>query len=207
MKLAIFGATGAIGRHLVDKALSQGHQVTAFARTPSALGKTHRHLVPLAGDINDQGAVREAVADQDAVLVALGAGRKGKVRAAGTRHVIDAMHHHDVARLICLSSLGVGDSAAHLTLFYKYVIFGVVLRAAMADHALQEKAVMSSGLDWTLVRPGSFTDGPETGDYRFGFPATERNLTLKISKTDVAHFMLRQLTDDTYLHAAPGLSY
>ena len=207
MKLAIFGATGAIGRHLVDQALAQGHHVTAFARTPSALGRTHRHLVPLAGNISDPGAVSDAVAGQDAVLVALGAGRKGNVRAPGTRQVMDAMHRHKVTRLICLSSLGVGDSAGHLTLFYKYVMFGVVLRAAMADHAAQEDAVMNSGLDWTIVRPGSFTDGPETGDYRHGFPATEKNLTLKVSKADVAQFMIRQLTDDTYLHAAPGLSY
>ena len=207
MKLAVFGATGAIGQLVVEKALSQGHHVTAFARNPSALGKTHRHLVPLAGNIRDHDAVDEAVSDQDAVLVALGAGRKGKLRAPGTRHVIDAMRRHHVTRLICLSSLGVGDSAAHLTLFYKYVMFGVVLRAAMVDHAAQEDAVMNSGLDWTIVRPGSFTDGRETGDYRHGFDATDKNLSLKISKADVAQFMIRQLTDDTYLHATPGLSY
>jgi putative NADH-flavin reductase len=62
-------------------------------------------------------------------------------------------------------------------------------------------------LDWTIIRPGAFTDGPKTGKYRHGFPGTDRSLTLKISRADVADFMLRQLTDGAYLHKTPGLSY
>ena len=90
MKLIIFGATGTVGRHLVEQALSQGHRVTAFARKPSALKLDHQNLTRQAGDVLDRDAVAEAVAGHDAVLIALGAGRKGKVRSAGTKHVVDA---------------------------------------------------------------------------------------------------------------------
>ncbi len=207
MKVAIIGATGTLGRHLVDKALAEGHDVTAFARKALELGRTHRCLTPLAGDALDPKAVEQAVAGQDAVIVALGAGRKGNIRAPGTQNVIEAMRRHNVQRLISLSSLGVGDSQAHLTLFWKYVMFGLILRPAMADHEAQEAAIRQSKVDWTIVRPGSFTDGPETGTYKHGFPSTERNLQLKISRADIAHFMVGQLTADAYLRKSPGLSY
>ena len=207
MNAIVFGATGSVGRCLVDRALSQGHRVTAFARRPSALDSDHPDLELRAGDVLDREAVADAVAGHDAVLVALGAGRKGGVRAAGTGNVVAAMRSGGLRRLVCLSTLGAGDSRALLTFFWKRIMFGFLLREAYADHEAQEAVVRGSGLDWTLVRPGAFTDGPGTGAYRHGFPPAEKNLQLKISRADVADFMLRQLTDASYLRRSPGLSY
>ncbi len=207
MKLIIFGATGTVGRQLVAQALSQGHHVTAFARTPSTLKLDHQNLTRRAGDVLDQGAVVDAIQGHEAVLIALGAGRKGTVRSVGTQHVVEAMARHGVRRLVCETTLGAGDSRALLNFFWKRIMFGLLLRDAYADHQAQEVVVKQSILDWIIVRPGAFTDGPATGAYRHGFPATDRNLKLKISRADVADFMLRQLTDDTYLHQTPGLSY
>lgn len=207
MKLLIFGATGTIGRRLVDRALSQGHQVTAFARNLSSLNQDHPDLTCRTGDVLDRDAVADAVAGHDAVLIVLGAGRQGTVRSAGTRHVIEAMERHGVRRLVCQSTLGVGDSHALLNFFWKHIMFGLLLREAFADHEAQEALVRQSDLDWTIVRPAAFTDGPATGAYKHGSPLTDTNLTLKISRADVADFMLRQLSGDAYLRQSPGLSY
>lgn len=207
MKLIIFGATGTVGRHLVDQALAQGHEVTAFARRPSALKSDHPKLARQAGDVLDRTAVAEAVAGHDAVLIALGAGRRGGVRAVGTKHVLDAMARRGVRRLVCETTLGSGDSRPLLNFFWKHIMFGLLLRQAYADHEAQEAVIRQSDLDWTIVRPAAFTDGPATGAYKHGFPPTERNLELKISRADVAGFMLRQLIDDGYLRQSPGLSY
>lgn len=207
MKLIVFGATGTIGRQVVEQALSQGHEVTAFARDPAGLRPDHRNLARRAGDVLDPDAVDDAVAGHDAVLIVLGAGRKGAVRAAGTKNVIAAMQRRGVRRLLCLTTLGAGDSRPVLNFFWKYIMFGLLLRDTYADHQAQEALVMRSGLDWTIVRPGAFTDGPATGAYKHGFSPTERGLKLKVSRADVAGFMLRQLADETYLRRAPGLSY
>lgn len=207
MKLIVFGATGTIGRQVVAQALAQQHQVTAFARHPEALALEHGNLTRLAGDVLDPATVMAAVEGHDAALIALGAGRKGTVRAVGTRHVIEAMERHGVRRLVCESTLGAGDSRALLTFFWKRIMFGLLLRAVYADHEAQEAVVRKSALDWIIIRPGAFTDGPATDRYRHGFPPTTRDLKLKISRADVAGFMLRQLTDDRYLRQAPGLSY
>jgi len=208
MKLVIFGSTGSVGHHIVSGALKQGHEVTAFARTPGALGITHPNLHPVAGDVFDPAAVSKAVKGQDAVLITLGSAKlTGQVRSVGTRHIIDAMTEHGVKRLICQTTLGVGNSRANLDFFWKYLMFGMLLRFVYTDHEIQEKNVRHSTLDWIIVRPAAFSDGPATGIYQQGFGSEENKLTLKISRADVADFMLRQLDDDRYLHQTPGLSY
>ncbi len=207
MKIIIFGATGTIGRHLVEQALSQNHQVTAFSRKPHALAIEHQKLTPQAGDVLDRQVVSNAVQGHDAVLVVLGAGRKGGVRSVGTNNIIDAMKLHGVRSLVCQSTLGAGDSCGNLNFLWKHVMFGLLLREAMADHEAQEAFTKQSDRDWIIVRPGAFTNGPVTGDYKHGFASTQNDLKLKISRADVAGFMLAQLSSDQYLYCTPGLSY
>ena len=86
-------------------------------------------------------------------------------------------------------------------------MFGWFLKAAFKDHEIQEQYVRESNLDWTIVRPAAFTDGPQTELYKHGFPPTTKSLSLKISRADVAHFMLQQISSTRYLHQTPGLSY
>ena len=86
-------------------------------------------------------------------------------------------------------------------------MFGLLLRSAFADHVTQEEFVKSSGLDWTIIRPAEFTDGAQTGQYKHGFPGNDKSTSLKISRADVADFMLKQLSDLTYLHKTPALAY
>lgn len=207
MKLIVFGSTGTVGRKLVEQALEEGHTVTAFARDSAKLDIEHVSLRFAQGDALDPAAVEEAVEGHDAVLCTLGAGRKGTVRAEGTRNIIRAMEKAGVRRLVCQTTLGVGDSRGNLNFFWKHLMFGLLLRPAYEDHVRQEEYVKQSGLDWVIVRPSAFTDGERTGEYRHGFPPNDRSIDPTISRADVADFMLRQLTDDTYLHATPGLSY
>jgi putative NADH-flavin reductase len=207
MKLLIFGSTGTVGRQLVELALAEGHIVTAFVRDPTKLDLKHANLKVVQGDVMDFASVEKAVRGQEAVLSALGAGRQGVVRSEGTNHIVRAMEKAGIRRFICLTSLGVGDSRGNLNFFWKYIMFGLILRDAYADHERQENYVTQSQLDWTIVRPVAFTNGDRTGEYRHGFPATAKALKLKISRADVADFMLKQLTDNTYLRKTPGVSY
>ncbi|MEM6351966.1 MAG: SDR family oxidoreductase [Cyanobacteria bacterium P01_D01_bin.14] len=209
MKLVIFGATGTVGRQVVEQALEQGHTVTAFARNLTKLNIQHPQLSFMQGDVMDSLAVEQAISGQDAVVCVLGSGKKltGTVRSEGTQQIIQAMEKVGVRRLICQSTLGTGDSWGNLDFYWKYVMFGFILRKVFADHERQEDLVRNSNLDWTIVRPSAFTDGPHTGRYRHSFPSTDRNITLQISRADVADFILRQLSDQSSLHQTPSLSY
>ncbi|MBK4728450.1 SDR family oxidoreductase [Oxynema sp. CENA135] len=209
MKLIIFGATGTVGRQVVEQALTQGHLVTAFARNPHRLEIEHPQLSRVRGDVMEFSVVKQAIQGQDAVVCVLGSGKKltGTVRSRGTQQIIRAMEATGVRRLICQSTLGAGDSWGSLNFYWKYIMFGLILRDVFADHEKQEHYVRQSQLDWTIVRPGAFLDGERTGRYRHGFPGTDRSSQLKISRADIADFILKQLADNTYLHQAPSLSY
>jgi putative NADH-flavin reductase len=207
MRLIIFGSTGSVGRLLVEQALQDNHLVTAFLRDPRKLAITHSNLTVVQGDVLDYKSVEKGIENQEVVICALGAGAKGNVRASGTKNIIHGMEKKGVKRLICQSSLGIGDSRGNLNFFWKYIMFGMLLKQAYKDHELQEKYVTESKLDWIIVRPAAFTDGPRTGSYRHGFGPNEPGLTLKISRADVADFILQQVRNDTYLRKTAAQSY
>ncbi|ESA36409.1 nadh-flavin reductase [Leptolyngbya sp. Heron Island J] len=209
MKLVVFGATGGTGRYVVEQALEQGHRVTAFTRTPVKLDMQHPNLKVVQGDVMDLPVVEQAVQGQEAVVCILGSGQqlKSNIRSEGTQQIIRAMEHAGVQRFICQSTMGVGDSWGSLNFFWKYIMFGFILRHVFADHKLQESYIQQSNLAWTIVRPGAFVDGDRTGQYRHGFPGADKTSQLKITRADVADFILQQLSTDAYLHQAPSLSY
>lgn len=209
MKIVVFGATGGTGRELVGQALERGHHVTAQARSPEKLAELeHPDLEVVRGDVLDPADVERAVTGQEAVLCAIGTGaERSTLREDGTRNLVDAMTATGVRRLVCLSSLGVGDSRANLGFFTRFVVVGIFLRHAFADHERQEAVIRTSSLDWTIVRPPHLKEGPRTGEYRYGFPPTDRDIQGWISRADLADFMLNQLDSDAYVRQSPGVSY
>jgi putative NADH-flavin reductase len=209
MKLIIFGSTGGTGRQVVRQALEQGHDVTAFARSPEKIDQRHEKLQVIKGNVLDFASVERAIKGQDAVLCTLGLPPKGKdnLRAEGTKNIIRAMEKTGVQRFICQSSYGIGDSSDTLPFLMKYFIVPLILRRAFADHEIQEGYIKKSQLDWIIVRPAALTDGESTGSYQHGDIADDKTITFKISRADTAGFMLQQLADDNYLLKTPGLSY
>ncbi len=209
MNLVIFGASGGTGRELVRQALARGHAVRAFVRNPAALALGHTNLKIVKGDVMDYGPVEEAIKGTEAVLSALGVRPLGKttILSDGTKNIIRAMEKFGVMRFVCESSLGVGDSRGQLGFLYNYILVPLLLRNIFREKEVQERCIQESRLDWIIVRPARLTDCPRTGVYRSGFSAGERSVKGKISRADVADFMLGQLTNDTYLGKTPGLSY
>ena len=209
MKIVIFGATGKVGRRVTAQALEAGHEVTAFVRNPAnaALGQ-HANLTIMTGDVLNEEQVEKAVAGQDSVIVALGAPlrNKGMIRTKGTAVIIEAMKKQNTKRLICLSGYGAGETRAELPLLYRWFIIPIILKHVYADHERQEGLVKKSGLDWTLIRPTNYFDGPVTGDYKVGIKGKEPGMKFNISFGDVAQFMLKQTSETRFLNAAASVS-
>jgi len=133
--------------------------------------------------------------------------RRTTALSQGTKNIVQAMEKHGVERLICESSLGVADSKRRLGIFYNLILVPLLLRGMFADKAAQEQVIKASGLAWVIVRPTSLTNGPRKGTYRAGIDIGHWFFPTKISRADVADFMLKQLTDDTYLRKTPGVAY
>ncbi len=133
--------------------------------------------------------------------------RRSTVLSSGTRHIVRAMERHGVKRFICESSLGVGDTRGRLGLFYNLVIIPLLLRGVFADKEVQERIIRESGLEWVIVRPAALTNGLRKGVYRAGSKIGHWFFPSKISRADVAEFMLKQLDSDAWLQQSPSLAY
>ena len=208
MRLLVIGATGGTGRELVQQALAQGHQVTAFVRNPAKLQIAHANLRLAKGDVLDYGTVEAAMRGQDAVLSALGHKRfmyPNTIQSDGMRNILRAMESCDVPRLICETALGIGSSVGRLGLPHTFFFLPLLLQFYMWDKVRQEELIMASDRDWVIARPGVLKNGPARGSYQHGLDVGSYFWPVIISRADVADFMLKQLTDDTYLGLAPGL--
>ncbi|MBK8657157.1 MAG: SDR family oxidoreductase [Haliscomenobacter sp.] len=207
MKIAIIGATAGVGKSVAEQALKKGYQVVAFSRNPQKWNHTHPLLEIVAGDARVLEDVKKAVESADAVICTLGAPASSKslIRSQGTENILRAMPAN--GRLICLSSLGFGDSRPLMPWVMKYIIAPFILKNALADHEKQEEAIKKSEANYTIVRPGSMTDKPAAGHYQYGFAFDDNTVTIKpISRADVADFLLNQVTDTAFLRQTVGIS-
>lgn len=209
MNVVVFGATGGTGRAVVQAALAEGHRVTAFVRDAAKLGLAHERLSIATGDVMVPAAVEAAVRGQDAVVCALGtpATTKTTVRSQGTRNILAAMRATGVERLVCVSSMGIGDSKPMLPLLYRWLLVPLLLKQGFAEHELQESSIRASDTAWTIVRPGALTNGARTDAMRHGFVADATGLRAKVSRADVAAFVVDELAAARHVHATPWLSY
>ena len=208
-KLLILGATGGTGQQLLTQALEAGHEVTGFARSFAQTPVQHERLHLVAGSVTDDGAMlAHAVRGQDAVISALGRGKSFKSASLIQRSVpaiVSAMQTHGVRRLIFTSAFGVRDTLQDAPLFSR-LMFHLLLSDIYADKAVGEELIRGSDLGWTLVQPALLTNGPLTRKYRVGEHLQLRGMP-KISRADVAHFILSQLDDSAYMRKVALIAY
>jgi len=209
-RLLILGATGGTGRELVAQALERGYAVTTLVRNPATLPVEHPQLTILQGDVLDYSAVERAIRGQHAVISALGHKRflgPTRILSQGAHNVLRAMETHSVRRFVCETSLGIGDSAGRMGLYYSLFVIPVILPFYFWDKTRQEQLIAASKVPWVIVRPAVLTNAERRGRYRSGRRIGSFLWTFRIARADVAEFMLRQLVDDTYLGAAVGVCW
>jgi putative NADH-flavin reductase len=209
MKLYIIGGTGKTGRELIKQALEQGHTVTALVRNPKRLKITNPNLTFIKGNVLDLQSFDSSINGHDAVLSALGHKRfiiKTNILSEGTKNIITAMQEQNVKRFICITSLGINDSRFKLGLYYTLFTIPFILLFYFLDKSKQERIIFKSDLDWTIIRPGQLTNGKKRLKYQHGLNVGNYIITKMISRADVADFMIKQLTDKTYIRMTPGIT-
>ncbi len=210
MKVLVIGATGGTGGHAMRKLLERGHEVTTWARRPSALAQEFpiNRVRVATGEARDAGSIDRAVAGQDAVLVAFGPRslKKDDVQEALYRNLIAAMKSHGVRRIVNLSAWGLNnDDAVTSSLFFKYVIRPVFLRHVFADKGRAEALLTGSGLDFVNVQPGRLLDARARGDVRASLDG--RGLKPRMTREDLAAFMVDPLESDQWLGRSVVIGY
>lgn len=172
MRILVPGATGNVGRLVVEQALDRGHEVVAVARNPESLGLTHPRLTVAAVDILDQSAVRDSLVGVDVVVSCVGIGASKTpttLYSQGTRNLVNAMATHGVERLVVISS-EVAEHWAHQGPLKLWVVLPILQRflgATYDDMRRMDVVLWESRARWTAVRAPRIRPVERRGEYRF----------------------------------------
>lgn len=209
-EIVVMGASRGIGLETVKAALDAGHGVRAFARSANSIPYVHERLAKIAGDALDRAAVEKAVTGADGVIQAIGVtgGTEllggTKLFSSSTRVLVDAMQAAGVKRLVAVTGIGAGDSRGRGGMLYDLFLFPLVLKRVYDDKDVQERMIRSSGLDWTIARPGILVDKPVRGSVQaLTDPATWH--ASPVARADVARFLVREFVERKYLRETPLL--
>lgn len=211
MNVTVFGATGGIGRHVVRQLLAEGHQVTAYVRSPDKLVGPHPQLTARTGELTDVGEVHAAVRGSDAVISAVGPPltpfSRGTPLTDGTRTVLAAMRDERVDRFVGLATPSIPDprDGRHWKRTVLPVVAGLFMPNALREIRGMSALIAESGFDWTIARITNPVSRPGTGTVRAGFLGRDPVGSV-VSREDVATFLVDQLTDTTYHRSAPAIS-
>jgi len=203
MNVLVFGATGKTGSLVVEHALAQGHKVTALVRSAKKITRPEVNVV--VGDATNPGDVLKAMDFQDAVIDTIGGTTPYKttqLESDSIRGIISGMKSKAVSRLIVVTMMGLGDSRAQAPWWYKHLLMTTFLRGSTNDKAAVESEVRASGLRYVIVRPPILTETPATGTVKVIGPGATGH---KISRADLANFLVDQLSDDRHIGQAVTL--
>lgn len=192
MKILILGATGSLGRYVIDELLKEkGTQLRLYARNPAKVEKFNEGRVQIVrGDVLDEGALKDALDGVDAVY----AGLAGELEAMA-RALVAAMGAKGVKRLVWISSYG---------------IYGEAGRGSMPPSGYVNSAAIieGSGLDYTIIRPQWFSGADEIDYETTSWNKKERfkNPDAKISRRSIANLVARCVFENFGIRDSIGIN-
>lgn len=207
--VAVLGASGTVGRLIVARLLADGYAVRGQTRDADKLAGLCKGIAVHAFDPRDARTMADFVAGADAVIFALGTDRAGATNLFSdvTAALLPAMRAHGVRRLIAITGVGAGDTRGHGGWLYDRIIFPLFTRHRYQDKDRQEALIAAADLDWTIVRPAPFNDRPAPGPLDV-ITAIEPDTRLtRITRDEVAAFVVDQLSDTQYLRARPFIGH
>ena len=208
MTIIVFGATGMVGKQLVQQALLNGHTVKAFGRNVfSEFEPDTQNLQLIKGALFDAGEVLDAVKGCDAVLSALGGSFDGndKTRTLGIKNIIAQMTKAAVKRIVAVGGMGVLN-ADETTLLIDSENYPKEYIPVGKEHQQAYEYLKASSLDWTFVCPPNIIDADATGSFITKANYTPEPNNYKINTGDLALFMLKELEVNEYVKERVGIS-
>lgn len=209
-RIAVIGANGGIGKCTVLSALKAGHSVTAILRTPAKLQIEHPNLEIVQGNILNPRGLDIYLANKDVVISTIGKNslKKTTLYSEGSKNLIDILQRTGTARLFFISASGLEVNPTHslIVRFATKFILQKLLANMYADLWKMEKTIKESGLAYTIIRPPKLTNEPEIGKYRIAIDDFI-NGGLKISRADVAHFMIHNFDNKDIIRKTVEIAY
>jgi uncharacterized protein YbjT (DUF2867 family) len=210
--LLVLGGSGRTGIHVLSQAVERGHRVRALVRTPDAVDAPDG-VELVAGTPARIDDIRRAAEGVDAVVSALNNARASDnpwarpvsppaFMTEATRDTLAVMKENGIRRIAIASTQGAGDSWPALNPLMKGLITISGIRHGYNDHHGVDAVVRTSDAEWVMARSVALSDAPPRGPLRAALVGTEKP-GFRVSRADVARFLLDSLEDDTWLRQAP----
>lgn len=210
MHITVFGATGQVGKRIVQQALNKGFQVTAFGRNVESLidqDNLNENLTAQKGYLFDEKDVAKAIDKADVVISVLGGASDGsdKTRSLGIKQIISQMQKKDKRRIIALGGMGILNAADNTLLLHaedypeEYIAVGM-------EHLKAFELLFESHLDWTFFCPADIHDKDETGIFITSVNYAPDPNHFRINAGDLAMAMLKAATNQEYIQQRVGIS-
>ena len=213
MKIALIGATGNVGSHVLKEALSRGHRVTAISRDAAKLPIGQENLTANETDVYDTDALASALRGHDAVISAFNSGWQNPNLYAdykrGYASILAAAKRSGVKRILVVggaSSLVLPDGSL---VFDAYIPkeFVHAVRGAME---LLDDIKQENELDWTFLSPAiDLQAGERTGKFRLGTdsPVMDAEGKSRISVADMAVAIVDEIESGQFIHRRFTVGY
>ena len=209
MKILIIGATRGIGKALLETALEDKYDVTVLARTPGKVTISHPRLRVVKGDVLATESIEAAAKGVDAICSCIGVPITFKpvdLFSIAAHNILATVKQNSEQKYIAVTGIGAGDSKGHGGFLYDKIFNPLLLKTIYADKNREEEIIRSSEVDWLIVRPAGLTNGHRTGKYHI-LNDLEGVTGKRISRLDVADFILKQLKTPTQFGKTPLLTY
>lgn len=208
-KIAVLGASGAIGRRIVERLLARRFDVVCQTRSSEKLAQFSGRATLHVFDPLDTSKLPAFLHGADVVIYALGVHTTGATTLFSdtTAALIASMRQANVRRLIAITGVGAGETKGHGGFLYNWFFYPLFTHRIYADKDRQERLIETSDLDWIIVRPGPFFDRKKRGPLEVLTEIKPETQLAWISRDEVADFVVAQIASNTYLRQKPFIGH
>jgi putative NADH-flavin reductase len=210
MHVTVFGATGQVGKRIVQQALNKGYKVTAFGRNVESLidqDNLNENFTAQKGYLFDEKDVAKAINNADVIISVLGGASDGsdKTRSLGIKVILSQMQKQGKKRIIALGGMGILNAADNTLLLHAEEYPKEYLAVGM-EHLKAFEQLVESNLDWTFFCPADIHDKDETGIYITSVNYAPDPNHYRINAGDLAMAMLKAADSNEYIQQRVGIS-
>ncbi|MGY4385875.1 putative NADH-flavin reductase [Pedobacter sp. UYP24] len=203
IKIAILGGGGRTGQYLIAQLIENGFSIKVLLRNPNTFQIKSPLIEIIQGDAIDSIAVNDLLEGCKCVISTIGQ-RPGEPLVAEqvTRNILNAMASHGIARYVLVAGINIDtpfDNKGSQTIIatnYMKTNFPIIQEDRQKAYTL----LANSNINWTLVRVPFIEFNTGTGDVCVNLDDCLGN---KIDAGNIATFLIKQISEDTYFNKAP----
>jgi len=205
-KIAVIGGTGKAGKYLFKRLIDQNFRIKVLVRNPDKLNITNPLIEKVIGDVRNYESVYSLIEGCGSVVSTLGQTRgEDPIFSQAATTIVKAMNALNVKRYVVITGLTI-DTIHDKKSFKTKLLSGIMkicYPAVITDKQKEYDILTDSNLDWTVIRLPLIKQTEASGNIKISLtdcPGKE------IGSTDLADFIINQLSDNRFIRKSPFIS-